>query len=104
MGNNSKNNKVVTLDDLAIMVAKGFDNLGGVMDNLGGRMDKLDGRMDKLENEMVALRSSVNNYLKLSDSRYLELKHRQNVIVSWVKQIADKTGVQIDFKELENKV
>ena len=49
-------NKKNTIDDLAIMVQKGFDEtnekLGGRMDKLDGRMDKLDGRMDVLEKKV----------------------------------------------------
>lgn len=84
---NSKGNKNTTLDDLAVMVAKGFEGVNE--------------RFDKIEGEMQALRSSVNNYLELSDKRYLELKAREKVIVSWVKIIADKTGVQINWEDLE---
>ena len=87
MDNNQKN---ITLDDLAIMVAKGFQAQNE--------------RFDRLENEMQALRSSVNNYLELSDKRYLELKAKQNVIVGWVKQIADKTGIPISLEDLEKAV
>lgn len=86
--------KITSLDDLAAMVAEGFSDIGG-------RMDRLEGRMDRLEGEVAALRSSVNNYLKLSDKRYLELKARQDLIVSWIEKIAKKTNVEIDVKELE---
>lgn len=93
--------KETTLDDLAIMVAEGFQGVNGRLDRLEGRMDGLEGRMDTLEGEMSGLRSSVNNYLRLPDERYLELKAREKVIISWVKTLAEKTGVKIDFKELE---
>ncbi len=43
----------------------------------------------------------INNYFCLSDNRYLELKHGQEVIVKWVTQIAEKTGLTIDTKELD---
>lgn len=79
--------KDITLDDLAEMVAEGFNGVNE--------------RMDKMESEIQGLRSSVNNYLQLSDKRYLELKARQDVIVNWVKQIGDKTGVKINLEELE---
>ncbi len=87
----------MTIDDLAVMVAKGFSRVDE-------RFDKLEGRMEKLETEMQGLRSSVNNYLELSDKRYLELKAREKVIVNWVKQIADKTGVKISLEDLEKAV
>lgn len=75
------------MDDLAVMVAKGFEAQNQ--------------RFDRIENEIQGLRSSVNNYLELSDKRYLELKARQNLIASWVKVIGDKTGVTINLEDLE---
>jgi len=58
-------NKKITIDDLAIMVQKGFDEtnekLGGRMDKLDGRMDKLDGRMDKLDGRMDVLEKKVDD-------------------------------------------
>lgn len=93
--------KETTLDDLAIMVAEGFMGVNTRIDKIEGRMQTLEGRMVKLEGEMEGLRSSVNNYLRLSDERYLELKAREKIIISWVKTIADKTGVKINFEELE---
>ena len=96
--------KEITLDDLAesidslaVMTAKGFESVNG-------RLDKVEGRIEKLETEVQGLRSSVNNYLELSDKRYLELKARQNVIVGWVKEIGDKTGVKINLEDLEKAI
>lgn len=97
----NNNHKLITLDDLAVMVADGFNDLGGRMDKLDGRMEGVEGRMDKLENTMSGLHSSVNNYLDLSDARYLELKHRDSLIANWLKVIGDKIGVPIDFSQLE---
>lgn len=94
---NVNKEKETTLDDLTVMVVEGF---GGVNE----RMDKLEGEMITLRSEMESLRSRVNNYLRLSDERYLELKSREKVIVSWVKIIAEKTGVKINFEELEKIV
>ncbi len=101
---NVNKEKETTLDDLAVMVAEGFGGVNERMDKLEGRMDKLEGEMVTLRSEMESLRSSVNNYLRLSDERYLELKSREKVIVSWVKIIAEKTGVKINFEELEKIV
>lgn len=107
--------KQMTLDDVAAMVAEGFGDLGGRIDALDGRMETLDNRlgtvekgldtlgnrMETLEHTMSGLRSSVNNYLDLSDKRYLELKHRDALIANWLKVIGDKTGVPIDISQLE---
>ena len=100
--------KETTLDDLAVMVAEGFQGVNGRLDKVEqdvGELKQDVGQLrqgvGELKHEMSALHASVNNYLELSDKRYLELKARQNLIVSWVKTIADKTGVKIDIKELE---
>ena len=79
----------------------GFNRITDSIDKLENRMDKLEARMDKLEKEMVALSAKVTNYLELSDKRYLELKRKNFILAKWVQQIADKTGVKIDLKELE---
>ncbi len=72
----NENKKETTLDDLALMVAKGFENtankdditqLTGRMDVLTGQMGVLTGRMDTVEHQMQALNSDVNNYLELSE-------------------------------------
>lgn len=60
--------------------------------------------MHGLEKNMTALDSSVNNYLDLTDKRYLELKHRDTLIANWLKTIGDKTGVLIDVSQLEKIV
>ncbi len=96
-----KNQKNITLDDLAVMVAEGFNGVNGQFQGVNSRLDKVEGRLDRLETEMQALKSSVNSYLELSDKRYLELKAREKVIVGWVKKIADKTGVSISLEDLE---
>ena len=104
----NSNHKPVTLDDLAVMVGDGFNDLGQRMDKFEGRMDKLDarmdnlgGRMDTLEKRMTALNSSVNNYLDLSDKRYLELKRSISFLANWLKVVGDRTGVPIDLSQLE---
>jgi archaellum component FlaC len=118
----TQNKKNVTLDDLAAamqagfkgakedneslaaMVSTGFDGVNQRFDKVEGEIQDLKGEMQGLQNEMQGLRSSVNNYLELSDKRYLELKAREKVIVSWVKTIADKTGIKINLEDLEKAV
>ncbi|MDP1709608.1 MAG: hypothetical protein Q8L21_01850 [Candidatus Komeilibacteria bacterium] len=121
----NNNQKQMTLDDLAVITANGFSELGGRMDkldgrmgNIEGRMEGIEGRMEKVENNMIGLgnrmdklessvsglRSSVNHYLDLSNECYLELKHRDTLIVNWLKVIGDKTGVPIDVGQLEKVI
>ena len=101
---NNNNHKPVTLDDLAVMVADGFGDIGGRIDKVESRMEKVEGKIDKLESSVSGLRSSVNHYLDLSNERYLELKHRDILIVNWLKAIGDKTGVPIDVSQLEKVI
>ena len=54
-----------------------------------------------LEEKIDALSAKVTTHLELSDKRYLELKNRERLMAKWIKEIADKTGVQIDLAELE---
>jgi predicted nucleic acid-binding Zn-ribbon protein len=109
------NRKSVTLDDLAVMVAKGFDDVTGrmgtlegrmeglerTMEDLDGRMEGLEGSMEKVEHKVEALNSNVNNYLELSEKRYSELKQRDALLAKWLKLIAEKAGVPIDVSQLE---
>lgn len=95
-------------EEMAVMVAKGFEQTSKEISGLDRRIlalekriTALEARMTRLENEMKALSSKVTNYLQLSDRRYLELKRRDMVIARWLKQVADKTGVEIDLAELE---
>jgi predicted nucleic acid-binding Zn-ribbon protein len=112
MGDTDK--KPMTIDDLAVMVATGFNDVTGRMatkddvaqisgriDKLEGRMGEFEGKMDKLDHRMEALNSNVNNYLELSEKRYAELKQRDALLAKWLKLIAEKTGVPIDISLLE---
>lgn len=70
--------------------------------NISPALDEINDRIDKLEREIAALSSKVTNYLELSDKRYLELKRKNLVLAKWIKVLADKTGVKLDLKELED--
>jgi len=102
------NKKPMTIDDLAVMVAEGFEHvetrLGNVETRLGNvetRLGNVETRLGGLEHKAEALNSNVNNYLELSEKRYSELKQRDVLLAKWLKLIADKTGVPIDVSQLE---
>ncbi len=111
----SNNQKPMTIDDLAVMVAKGFEGvetrLEGVevrMEGVETRLEGLETRLEgvetnlgKLENKVEALNSNVNNYLELSEKRYSELKQRDALLAKWIKLVAEKTGVPVDVSQLE---
>ena len=63
--------------------------------------EKLDARLKPIEHKIDVLSMKLTSHLELSDKRYLELKGRDTLIAKWLKQIADKTGVNIDLAELE---
>lgn len=120
-GTSQKND--ITLDDLAAMVANGFSDIVDRMatkediarldtrvtaldtkiTTLDAKVTALDTKVTALDAKVDGLQSSVNNYLRLSDERYLELKHRQDVIVKWVTKLAEQNHVTIDLQELDYK-
>ena len=95
-------NKKNTIDDLAIMVQKGFDEtnekLGGRMDKLDGRMDKLDGRMDVLEKKVDDGFSHVEAGLDAINKNIKELdfvtKDEFEDLMTRVKYIEAKLGIK----------
>ena len=95
-------NKKITIDDLAIMVQKGFDEtnekLGGRMDKLDGMMDKLDGRMDVLEKKVDDGFSHVEAGLDAINKNIKELdfvtKDEFEDLMTRVKYIEAKLGIK----------
>jgi uncharacterized phage infection (PIP) family protein YhgE len=92
----AKGFKDVKEDDesLARMVAKGFENTAK-------DMAELKQGTSELKHEVSAVKNNVNNYLELSEKRYVELKQRDILLAKWLKLVAEKTGVSIDVSQLE---
>lgn len=80
----------------ARMIKAGFDNTASKDD-----IKRLEKEIKEIKDELKAVSAKLTAHLELSDKRYLELKYKNSVVVKWVKQIADKTGVEIDLAELE---
>jgi len=107
---NKTASKEMTLEDLARMVAKGFENTSTKQDIVDiatkqdiARLDKkIDTLRSELKQEISGLRNSVNNYLKLSDKRYLELKQQNKVLAKYLKLVIEKANIQVSTKELES--
>ncbi|MEK7083494.1 MAG: hypothetical protein AAB972_04930 [Patescibacteria group bacterium] len=64
--------KHTTIEDLAIIVKHGFDevherldSMDGRLDSMDGRLDSMDGRIDKLEQKMEEGFCAVNRRLDL---------------------------------------
>lgn len=110
MNKKQKNKKNITLDDLAVMVVEGFNDVNERMatkdDIVDIRKDikNLSDRVGKLEIKVDTLQSSVNNYLELSDKRYLELREVNRIMFKYLKLIVVKTKAPIDLTELEKFV
>ncbi len=75
-----KGKKPTSIDDLAIMVAKGFENtatksdLAGLRQEMDARFKQVDERLEKVEHKVEALNSNVVNYLELSEKKVCGIK------------------------------
>lgn len=49
----------ITTDDLAIMVAKGFDGIDKRFDGVDSRLDKVENRLDKVEEKVEKLDNNI---------------------------------------------
>jgi hypothetical protein len=97
-------------ESLAQMVAKGFERAATKRDlldlenklttALASKKD-LHNFHSELKAEIEGLRNAVNNYLRLSDERYLELKAKQKILAKYLKLVIQKFKMPIDIKELE---
>ena len=82
----------------------GFKRVDERIDTLTERFDRLTERVCGVETEVTTLRNSVNNYLELSDKRYLELRETNRLIFKYLKIVIEKTKVSINLNELEKLV
>jgi hypothetical protein len=97
------NKKPMTIDDLAEMVAEGFANTATKQDVSAIQQDINGVKQDlsEVKHEVLAVKSNLNNYLELSERRYVELKQRDALLAQWIKLVAEKTGVPVDVSQLE---
>ncbi len=91
----------MTVDNLAVMVAKGFEDAAKKTDALANRVESLSNKTEAISNRLEALNSNVKNYLALSERPYSELKQRDALLAQWIKLVAAKTKVPIDVSQLE---
>jgi seryl-tRNA synthetase len=59
--NKVKKNKKVTTEQLAVMVAKGFEGVGNRFDKVEGRLSKIEDRMDRVEEGVKDIRLDIFN-------------------------------------------
>ena len=71
--------KEITLDELARMVAKGFEDMEG-------RFKQVDKRFDRLETEVKGIRTDLKEKANLSD--FTALERRVNMLEARLLQVA----------------
>lgn len=59
------------INDLALMVAKGFDEVNGKFDKINDRMDRMNGKMDKVEIELKDIKANLNKKVDKIDHNTL---------------------------------
>jgi hypothetical protein len=103
---NKISNKNITIEKLAQMVAQGFEDITSKMatkkdlELLATKID-LDKAKSELKQEIQGLRNAINNFLKLTDKRYLELKNNQKILAKYLKIVIEKSKMAVNTKELE---
>ena len=81
----TKKKKEVTIDDLAIMIGKGFKGVDHRFDKVENRLDKVENRMEKMEGRMFSLENGQEEIkLRLDNVAYrfelIELQHRVEIL------------------------
>jgi seryl-tRNA synthetase len=56
-----KTNKKITIDDLAGMMLKGFNELGDRIDAVDVKVDKVEIKVNEMKEELVKIRGDINN-------------------------------------------
>lgn len=86
MNTNEKNNKSVTLDDLAVMIKNGFDNTATKQDVvvITGRLDTLEQKVDKVDERLQTVET------KLDRALYTEVVHLERRL----RRVEEKVGIK----------
>ena len=109
MKTKTKKKREMTLDDLALMMGRGFNEAREKMDKGFAEVDKkfavineeigeLRGDVGELKNNFNSLQIAVDGYAKKADSYFQEmvlLSHKVDRMERWVLQLAEKVGVQL---------
>jgi hypothetical protein len=90
--------KEISMDDLAVMVAKGFEATKTDIEKLDKKIDSVKAELKK---DILGLKNSVNNYLKLSDRRYLEQENKLKILAKYLKIVIQRSKIPVDLKQLE---
>lgn len=94
-------NKEITLDDLALMIGKGFNETNERIDKLGGRVGGLESGMDKLENKVGNLETKVDDGFLRVNARFdtIEMRIQDLDVISRIE--FDDLMERVKFIELK---
>lgn len=67
-------NHEITIDQLAIMVAKGFENIEKRFDGVGKRFDKVDERLDDLDYRLSKIEGNHERRIDILEERMATVK------------------------------
>lgn len=82
----SKKSKKMTIDDLAVMVAKGFDEVGKRFNEVDKKFDKVDKRLNEVEKGIDEVKENLAST-------------RQDVLA-----MGDRFTLKYEFHDLSNRV
>jgi hypothetical protein len=90
------NNKDITIDDLAAMIAKGFDDIGGRFNGVDKRFDKVDKRFDKIEKDMKLMKLDIEDVrLRLDNVAHrFELEEMRKMFDKRMRAVENKVGIK----------
>jgi septation ring formation regulator EzrA len=71
--------KNITLDDLAMMVAKGFEDMEGRFDRVDKRFDRIEARMDVAEKDIKEVKGDVKHLRTEAKLIRSELKQKASL-------------------------
>lgn len=85
--------KNVTINDLAVMVKHGFDEMDkrftGRLDGIGGRLDGIDQRLVNIESDVSYLKSRVGEIARTLD-RHEEILEEHSEELKWIHKKIDE--------------
>ena len=75
-------------------------DFAGLVKYLNDKFIHIDERFDEVKKDFVDLQTSVDGYAKRADTYFQEmvaLSHKVDRHEKWIKQIADKLGIKLEY-------
>jgi hypothetical protein len=90
------NNKEITIDDLAAMIAKGIDDIGGRFNGVDTRFDKVDKRFGRLEKDVKLIKLDIEDVkLRLDNVAHrFELEEIKKTFDKRMRAVENKVGIK----------